>query len=91
MFYSYTHTRTRSNTGGIFKCDLLLNFQVGRALGASILDLSNSNPVSRLGNSEFRTLQGLRNALRLEIERSLTKSQLLPKVRKWTSFSRGLV
>lgn len=57
-------------------------FQVGRALGASILDLTNSNPISRLSNSEFRTLQGLRNALRLEIEKTFTKNQVLLKVRK---------
>lgn len=51
-------------------------------MGASILDLINANPVSRLPNSEFRTLQGLRNALRLEIEKTFTKNQLLLKVRK---------
>lgn len=42
---------------------------VGRAMGPSILDLINANPASRLSNSEFHSLQGLRNALRNEIER----------------------
>lgn len=55
---------------------------MGRALGASILDLTNSNPISRLVNSEYRTLQGLRNALRMEIEKTFTKNQVLLKVRK---------
>lgn len=50
-------------------------------MGASILDLTNSNPISRLSNSEFRTLQGLRNALRSEIEKTFTKNQVLLKVR----------
>ena len=59
------------------------SFQIGRALGVSILDLTNSNPpaLSRLANSEFRTLQGLRNALRLDIEKSFNKNQILIKVR----------
>lgn len=46
------------------------------------MDLTNSNPISRLLNSEFRTLQGLRNALRSDIEKTFTKNQLLLKVRK---------
>lgn len=50
-------------------------------MGASILDLTNSNPISRLANSEYRTLQGLRTALRVEIEKTFAKGQLL-KVRK---------
>lgn len=32
--------------------------EVGRALGPSLLDLTNSNPQSRIPNSEFRSLQG---------------------------------
>lgn len=42
---------------------------VGRAIGPSILDLINANPASRLPNSEFHSLQGLRNALRTEIDK----------------------
>lgn len=38
--------------------------QVGRSLGSSILDLTGNNPFSRLPNSEFRTLSGLREWLR---------------------------
>ncbi|GAB0098302.1 cytosolic carboxypeptidase-like protein 5 [Sergentomyia squamirostris] len=48
--------------------------EIGRALGPSILDLTNSNPVSRLANSDYRSLQGLRNAMRLEIEKTFAKS-----------------
>ncbi|XP_055528615.1 uncharacterized protein LOC129720831 isoform X1 [Wyeomyia smithii] len=56
--------------------------EVGRALGPSILDLTNSNPQSRLPNSEFRTLQGLRNTLRIEIERGSSKARVTNKVPK---------
>lgn len=53
--------------------------EVGRALGPSILDLTSSNPISRLGNSDFRTLQGLRNSLKTEIDRSFSRSHLPAK------------
>ncbi|XP_075238320.1 cytosolic carboxypeptidase-like protein 5 isoform X2 [Lycorma delicatula] len=38
--------------------------EIGRALGCSILDLTGSNPNSRLANSEFRNLSGVREWLR---------------------------
>ncbi|XP_050422743.1 cytosolic carboxypeptidase-like protein 5 [Adelges cooleyi] len=41
--------------------------QVGKSLCISILDLSNINPNSRLDNSEFKTLAGLREHLRSSI------------------------
>lgn len=59
-------------------------FQVGRALAPSILDLTDSNPLTRLRNSEFRSLQGLRNSLRNEIDRNVVvprNSAAMPKVR----------
>ncbi|XP_055610573.1 uncharacterized protein LOC129757387 isoform X2 [Uranotaenia lowii] len=56
--------------------------EVGRAMGPSILDLTNSNPQTRLHNSEFRTLHGLRNMLRLEIERGSSKARVTNKVSK---------
>lgn len=37
--------------------------EVGRALGASILDLTGQNPFTRLPNSDFHTLGGLRQWL----------------------------
>lgn len=58
-------------------------FQVGRALAPSILDLTDSNPLTRLRNSEFRSLQGLRNSLRNEIERHVVVPRnitAMPKV-----------
>lgn len=53
---------------------------VGRAIGPSILDLINANPSSRLPNSEFHSLQGLRNALRTEIDKRGTQNLVTPKV-----------
>lgn len=53
---------------------------MGRALGPSILDLTESNPQSRLRTSEFRNLQGLRNALRNDIERGLLRADPIQKV-----------
>lgn len=50
--------------------------EVGRALGPSLLDLTNSNPSSRVINSEFRSLQGLRNSLKNEISRGLSKARV---------------
>lgn len=50
--------------------------EVGRALGPSLLDLTSSNPCSRIGNSEFRSLQGLRNSLKNEISRGLSKARV---------------
>lgn len=44
--------------------------EVGKALCTSILDMTNSNTLSRLQNSEYRTLQGLRISLRNDIERA---------------------
>ncbi|CAG2062432.1 unnamed protein product [Timema podura] len=38
--------------------------EVGRALGISILDLTGSNPWSRIPNSEFHSLNGIREWLR---------------------------
>ncbi|KAF5274443.1 hypothetical protein FQR65_LT04359 [Abscondita terminalis] len=39
--------------------------EVGKALGASILDLTGNNPVTRLPNSQFHTLTGLKEWLRI--------------------------
>ncbi|XP_023718952.1 cytosolic carboxypeptidase-like protein 5 isoform X1 [Cryptotermes secundus] len=39
--------------------------EVGRALGVSILDLTGLNPWSRIPNSEFHTLLGIRDWLRI--------------------------
>ncbi|KAF5276856.1 hypothetical protein FQA39_LY06407 [Lamprigera yunnana] len=39
--------------------------EVGKALGASILDLTGHNPFTRLPNSQFHTLNGIREWLRI--------------------------
>lgn len=48
--------------------------QVGRALGPSILDLTGCNPLSRIQNTDFKTVTGLRHALRFELERDNPRS-----------------
>ncbi|KAL7047706.1 hypothetical protein ACKWTF_003085 [Chironomus riparius] len=50
--------------------------EVGRALGPSLLDLTNSNPLTRVQNSEYRSLQGLRNALKNEINRGMSRARV---------------
>ena len=45
-------------------------------LGPSLLDLTNSNPLTRVQNSEFRSLQGLRNALKNEINRGMSRARV---------------
>jgi cytosolic carboxypeptidase protein 5 len=50
--------------------------EVGRALAPSLLDLTSSNPCTRIVNSEFRSLQGLRNSLKNEINRGLSKARV---------------
>lgn len=47
--------------------------QVGRALGVSVLDLTSSNPCSRIPNSEYRSVNGIRDWLR---SNCLSDSQL---------------
>ena len=42
-----------------------MTFQVGKALGVSILDLTGSNPCSRIPHSEFHTLSGIRDWIRI--------------------------
>lgn len=57
--------------------------EVGRALGYSILDLTGSNPNSRLCNSEFRTIAGIREWLRTHAAapESVIRTKPLPQVR----------
>lgn len=47
--------------------------EVGRALGVSVLDLTSSNPCSRIPNSEYRSIHGIRDWLR---SNCLSDSQL---------------
>ncbi|XP_012271372.1 cytosolic carboxypeptidase-like protein 5 [Orussus abietinus] len=48
--------------------------EVGAALGPSILDLTNSNPNSRLPNSQHRSLRGVRSYLKLTYASNFTAS-----------------
>ncbi|KAM3961003.1 LOW QUALITY PROTEIN: cytosolic carboxypeptidase-like protein 5 [Aphomia sociella] len=57
-------------------------FQVGRSLGASILDLTGQHPNSRVPGSEHRSLAALRDWLRAHTRTArpqLTMSRLRPK------------
>ncbi|KAK2575459.1 hypothetical protein KPH14_011191 [Odynerus spinipes] len=47
---------------------------VGAALGPSILDLTNNNPNSRLPNSQYRSLKGVRSYLKLTQMNTLSAS-----------------
>lgn len=55
---------------------------VGAALGPSILDLTNSNPNSRLPNSQYRSLRGVKSYLKLAYVNNLSSpnSKSLQKV-----------
>lgn len=55
---------------------LYIFIKVGKSLAISILDLSNLNPNSRLENSEFKSLTGLRELLRANIISDSTRSRL---------------
>lgn len=63
--------------------------EVGKALASSILDLTGQNPFTRLSNSEFRSLSGLREWLRIYCANELgeTKKTLAKnKLRRSSSF-----
>ncbi|XP_050447124.1 cytosolic carboxypeptidase-like protein 5 isoform X1 [Cataglyphis hispanica] len=47
---------------------------VGAALGPSILDLTGSNPNSRLPNSQYRSLRGIKSHLKLAYVNNLSSS-----------------
>lgn len=52
--------------------------EVGRALGGSILDLTGNNPVTRLPNSQFHTINGLRDWLRIHCVNELGETRRTP-------------
>ncbi|KAG8036661.1 hypothetical protein G9C98_003983 [Cotesia typhae] len=53
--------------------------EVGAALGPSILDLTNSNPNSRLPNSQYRSLRGVKSYLKLTYVNNLTSAINKPR------------
>ncbi|XP_044009366.1 cytosolic carboxypeptidase-like protein 5 isoform X2 [Aphidius gifuensis] len=55
--------------------------EVGAALGPSILDMTNSNPNSRLPNSQYRSLRGVKSYLKLTYVNSLTGSISRPRLK----------
>lgn len=71
-----------------FKLIYTIRSQVGRALLPSILDLTESNPISRLRNSEFRTLTGLRDSLRSDVHKLLEPKSASAKVNCAFSFEK---
>lgn len=68
VFHSTFHVIT------LLKCTWFVidNTQVGAALGPSILDLTNGNPNSRLPNSQYRSLRGVKSYLKLTYVNSLS-------------------
>lgn len=61
---------------------------MGKALGASILDLTGQNPNTRIPNSEFHSLSGLREWLRVHCANELGETRsAIPKYRLRNSAS----
>lgn len=54
------------------KTYIIDNVQVGAALGPSILDLTGNNPNSRLPNSQYRSLRGVKSHLKLTYVNNLS-------------------
>ncbi|XP_076251015.1 cytosolic carboxypeptidase-like protein 5 isoform X1 [Rhynchophorus ferrugineus] len=61
--------------------------EVGKSLGASILDLTGQNPFSRLPNSEFHNLSGLRDWLRNSCTNNFHSAEGRPKMTRIKSQS----
>ncbi|XP_063978457.1 cytosolic carboxypeptidase-like protein 5 isoform X2 [Diachasmimorpha longicaudata] len=59
--------------------------EVGAALGPSILDLTNSNPNSRLPNSQYRSLRGVKSYLKLTYVNSLAGTIHRPRLKPLSS------
>lgn len=56
--------------------------EVGRSLGASILDLTNSNLHTRISHSEYHSLNGMRDWLRIHSTYNLGTARKTPKKAK---------
>ncbi|XP_059472079.1 cytosolic carboxypeptidase-like protein 5 [Neocloeon triangulifer] len=56
--------------------------EVGKSMAVSILDLTGSNPLSRIRHSEFRALSGVKDWLRRYIQTDLS----MPRIQRKTSF-----
>ncbi|KAK5650757.1 hypothetical protein RI129_001786 [Pyrocoelia pectoralis] len=52
--------------------------EVGKALGTSILDLTSSNPITRLPNSQFHSLNGIRDWLKIHCGNDLGDRRCAP-------------
>uniref|UniRef100_A0A1Y1L9V7 tubulin-glutamate carboxypeptidase n=1 Tax=Photinus pyralis TaxID=7054 RepID=A0A1Y1L9V7_PHOPY len=62
--------------------------EVGKTLGASILDLTGDNPITRLPNSQFHSLNGVRDWLKMHCVNELGETRCVParfKLRKSSS------
>jgi len=60
---------------------------VGRALAESILDLTGHNPWSRIGNSDYRSLEGMRRFLMKRLQNSPEFKQKDPTLRASSSLA----
>ncbi|CAH0553055.1 unnamed protein product [Brassicogethes aeneus] len=58
--------------------------EVGKSLCSSILDLTGDNPMSRICNSEFRSLSGLRNWLAIQYHQEMLDKRHKPKMTRKT-------
>ncbi|EFA12270.1 cytosolic carboxypeptidase-like protein 5 isoform X1 [Tribolium castaneum] len=55
--------------------------EVGRSLGASILDLTGQNPCSRIPNSEFHSISGLKDWLRIYCANEMDETRPHSKIK----------
>jgi hypothetical protein len=55
--------------------------EVGKSLGASILDLTGQNPCTRIPNSEFHNVSGLRDWLRINCAKELDETRSPAKIK----------
>ncbi|XP_034944225.1 cytosolic carboxypeptidase-like protein 5 [Chelonus insularis] len=63
--------------------------EVGAALGPSILDLTNSNPNSRIPNSQYRSLRGVKSYLKLTYVNNVTSTINKPRLKGLSSHEIG--
>lgn len=66
----------------IFLPDIDVFEDVGRAVWAGLLDLTDTNPLSRLPNSEFKNLQGVRKAIEKHVDQIWGLDEQPPEIKE---------